>query len=143
MAEGGVDQNIFQKMLLTRRRCRRNRLRQPEEGIVNINPAKHNQRESIYPGRWKEDTNIKVPPPRSSQRENDKSRRTQPERQPWSRVTNAREIIKMVREREPPHKQKAITWKLSEGNEGGGSPEQKEERRPTHNHNHRKKSKEK
>ena len=40
-----------------RRRHRRNRLRQPEEGISNINPAKHNQKESIYPGRWKEDTN--------------------------------------------------------------------------------------
>ena len=48
----------------------------------------------------------------------------------------------MERKREPPHEQEAITWKVSEGNECGGSPEQKEQRKPTRNRNHSMKSEE-
>ena len=47
----------------------------------------------------------------------------------------------MERKREPPHEQEAITWKVSEGNECGGSPEQKEQRKPTRNRNHSMKAK--
>ena len=46
-----------------------------------------------------------------------------------------------MREREPLHEQEATRRKGSEVNECGGKPEQKEERRPTRNRNHRRKAK--